>query len=481
MTKEKHGKESTSNTKSVTPQGKVLVGYWHNWTSGGGDGYKGGTSANVKLSEVHKDYNVINVSFMKSNTNGSIPTFTPNGMSDAQFRAEVDKLHSQGRTVLIALGGADAHIELGANDESALVNEIIRLVDVYGFDGLDIDLEQAAIKAGHNQTVLPAALKKVKDHFREKGVDFLITMAPEFPYLRGSSHPDFYQPYIKSLEGYYDWINPQFYNQAGDGISSDTGWIAQNDDSKKAEFLYALTNAIVTEAQSYIKIPADKFAIGIPANNDAAANGYVINSKDVQSALDKLKNEGNEIKGLMTWSVNWDAGKSRDGISYNNEFVETYAPILFGPGPDPDPSTPSAPKGLKSIAQTETSITLEWTLNPSSENISRYDIYRNGSKIGSSPINSYVDNGLSSKTEYTYYLIAVDASNKSSKLSSSIKVSTKGNGPSPSEDEWDSDSHSYKVGDIVTYLGNKYKCIQAHVSNVGWDPVTASTLWTKVS
>ncbi|MFT4169905.1 MAG: glycosyl hydrolase family 18 protein [Dysgonomonas sp.] len=479
MTKDNYGKKSSSDRRSVTPQAKVLVGYWHNWTSGGGDGYIGGTSANVKLSEVHEGYNIINVSFMKSTANGSIPTFIPNGMSDAQFRAEVDKLHSQGRTVLIALGGADAHIELGTNDENALTAEIIRLVDVYGFDGLDIDLEQAAIKAGHNQTVLPAALKKVKDHFREKGEDFLITMAPEFPYLRGSSHPDFYQPYIKSLEGYYDWINPQFYNQAGDGISSDTGWVAQNDDSKKAEFLYALTKAIVTGEQTYIKIPADKFAIGIPANNDAAANGYVINPEDVQSTLDKLKNEGNEIKGLMTWSVNWDAGKSRDGISYNNEFVETYAPMLFDP--NPDPSGPSVPKGLKSTAQTETSISLEWTLNPSSENISKYDIYRNGSKVGSSPINSYIDKGLSSKTEYTYYLIAVDAANKPSKSSSSIKVSTKGDGPTPSEDEWDPNNHSYATGDIVSYLGHKYKCIQAHTSNAGWDPVSAITLWEKIS
>lgn len=58
------------------------------------------------------------------------------------------------------LGGADAHIELKTGDEDKLKDEIIRLVEVYGFDGTDIDLEQAAIGAANNKTVLPAALKK---------------------------------------------------------------------------------------------------------------------------------------------------------------------------------------------------------------------------------------------------------------------------------------------------------------------------------
>ncbi len=41
-------------------------------------------------------------------------------------------------------------------------------METYGFDGLDIDLEQLAITAGDNQTVIPATLKIVKDHYRDK-------------------------------------------------------------------------------------------------------------------------------------------------------------------------------------------------------------------------------------------------------------------------------------------------------------------------
>jgi len=97
---------------------------------------------------------------------------------------------------LISLGGADAHIQMRAADETAFVNEIVRLVTTYGFTGLDIDLEQAAIQAGDNRTVIPSALKKVKDRYRGEGWNFVIGMAPEFPYLTSTRN-------VLSL---YQWI-----------------------------------------------------------------------------------------------------------------------------------------------------------------------------------------------------------------------------------------------------------------------------------
>lgn len=129
-----------------------------------------------------------------------------------------------------------------AGDEQAFADEIIRVTDLYGFDGLDIDLEQAAVTAADNQTVIPAALRIVKDHYKAQGKNFLITMAPEFPYLTQGGK---YVPYITSLEGYYDWINPQFYNQGGDGVYVDSvGWIAQNNDNLKQEFIYYISDSL---------------------------------------------------------------------------------------------------------------------------------------------------------------------------------------------------------------------------------------------
>ena len=309
---------------------KILMGFWHNWPAGPSDGYQRGQFANITLENVPKEYNVVAVAFMKGS---GIPTFKPFNVSDAEFRRQVGVLNSQGRAVLISLGGADAHIELRAGQEQPLANEIIRLVETYGFDGLDIDLEQSAIDFAANKTVLPAALKLVKDHYAGQGKHFIISMAPEFPYLTASGK---YVGYLQALEGYYDFIAPQFYNQGGDGVwvpeanNGSGAWIAQNNDAMKEDFLYYLTESLVTGTRGFTRIPADKFVIGLPANVDAAATGYVIDKTVVGNAMKRLAVKGHPIKGLMTWSVNWDNGTSKDRVPYNWEFCRRYGPLIHG-------------------------------------------------------------------------------------------------------------------------------------------------------
>ena len=309
---------------------KILMGYWHNWPAGPSDGYQRGQFANMNLEDVPRDYNVVAVAFMKGS---GIPTFKPYNLSDAEFRRQVGVLNSQGRAVLMSLGGADAHIALNPGHEQPLANEIIRLVETYGFDGLDIDLEQSAIDFASNKIVLPAALKLVKDHYAAEGKHFIISMAPEFPYLTAAGR---YVDYLKALEGYYDFIAPQFYNQGGDGLwvqeanNGNGAWIAQNNDAMKEDFLYYLTESLVSGTRGFTRIAADKFVIGLPANVDAAATGYVVNPAAVANAFKRLHAKGVSIKGLMTWSVNWDNGFNKDHVPYNQEFSRRYGPLING-------------------------------------------------------------------------------------------------------------------------------------------------------
>ncbi|MDA9556581.1 DUF5011 domain-containing protein [Vibrio sp.] len=329
------GQALANGQEMVNPEGNLLVGYWHNWE--GGAGYKGGTSKALTLQEIDSRYNVVMVSFMKTYDGDDFPTFKldpETGMSESEFKDQIAELNRQGRAVMISLGGADAHVNIHTSDVQRLADEIIRLTDEYGFDGLDIDLEQTAITAADNSSAIPNALKLVKDHYRTQGKNFMIAMAPEFPYLTNGNAK--YHPYINNLEGYYDFIAPQFYNQGGDGVSCPDlglGWVAQNNDALKKEFIYCIADQ-VANGKGFIQIPHHKLVFGIPSNIDAAATGYVQRPQDLYDAFDMMEAQGQPLRGVMTWSINWDqVASNANGQRYASEFVNTYGPFIHSQNP----------------------------------------------------------------------------------------------------------------------------------------------------
>lgn len=436
-------------------QGKnLLVGFWHNW-AGKSDGYQRGTSAEIRLSEVPEAYNVITVSFM---TGSGIPTFKPYNMSDADFRGEVARLNAQDRAVLLSLGGADAHIELQKGDAQKFSDEIIRLVETYGFDGLDIDLEGAAISAGANATEIPAALKTVK----QKYPGFIISMAPEFPHLRVGGA---YEPLIKNLEGYYDFIAPQYYNQGGDGLwLAEAGYLAQDNDSVKADFLFYLTDSIVQGTRGFVHIPADKFAIGLPSNRDAAATGYVKNEVDVRLAMERLAAQGTPIRGLMTWSINWDGGRDRSGNAYGNEFANRYADVVFNaPEPTPDVDAPSVP-GKPQATVASTAIHLAWQASTDNVGVDFYEIWRDGEQIAQSKVPEWNDDKVQPATRYSYHIIAADKAGNRSEGSDTVYVTS----AAQSQPEKDTQAPTAPQGLTATSL------TQTSVT-INWQPSTDDT------
>jgi chitinase len=151
------------------------------------------------------------------------------------------------------------------------------------------------------------------------------------------------------------------------------------------------------------------------------------------------------------------------------------------PTPTPEPEekeAPSIPTNLAVKSVTQNSVTLNWSANDAKEGVTSYEIYRNGTRVATSTSPSFVDTGLTADTTYTYQVTAVNVYGTSAK---SQQVTAKTSSEEiAQEDAWVV-GKNYSVGDIVTYMGSRYRCVQAHQSNSAWTPTAAISLWQKIS
>lgn len=92
----------------------------------------------------------------------------------------------------------------------------------------------------------------------------------------------------------------------------------------------------------------------------------------------------------------------------------------------PDTIAPTAPTNLTSSNVTAASATISWTASTDNVGVTGYDIFRNGTKVGSSTTTSFTDNGLSASTTYSYTVKAKDAAGNVSEASSALNVTTQG-------------------------------------------------------
>ena len=105
------------------------------------------------------------------------------------------------------------------------------------------------------------------------------------------------------------------------------------------------------------------------------------------------------------------------------------------------PPPPTAPANLTAETLDDEEIDLSWTASTSSTGISNYNIYRNGSFIGSTSSTTisdtgsstaYYDSGLASATSYSYYVVAIGggvASNPSNSVSAKTQSTTPPSAP----------------------------------------------------
>ena len=296
----------------------ILVGYWQDFDNG---------AAVQTLASVPTSYNLVEVAFASADSalDGGI-TFSvdsglaaaiPGGYTAAQFTSDIQTLHGQGRFVLLSVGGQNGSFALTSASMAAnFANSAYALMRQYGFDGIDIDMENVITSA--NYTYVETALRQLSSM---AGSKLIVTMAPQtidmlpsFPTL------DNYLQIARDLGSIITMVNTQYYNSG-----SMPGLNGVNYSEGSVDFITSQADAVL----QYLS--PGQVGLGLPASPSAAGGGYV-SPTVVNAALDCLTQGINcgsyvpvarypSLRGAMDWSTNWDA-------SNGNNFSNTVAPHL---------------------------------------------------------------------------------------------------------------------------------------------------------
>ncbi|WP_326654416.1 chitinase [Streptomyces sp. NBC_01750] len=296
------------------PSGKVLQGYWENW-DGAANGVHppfGWTPITDTRIRDH-GYNVVNAAFPVIRSDGTV--LWEDGMDatvEVATPAEMCQAKAAGLTILMSIGGATAGIDLSSSTVAdRFVATVVPILKAYNFDGIDIDIETGLIGSGNiNQlSASQANLVRIIDGVLARmPSNFGLTMAPETAYVTGGSvaYGSIWGAYLPIVKKYADngrlwWLNMQYYNGSMYGCSGDSysagtvqGFTAQTD---------CLNKGLVVQGTT-IRVPYDKQVPGLPAQ-PGAGGGYM-SPNLVSQAWNKYNNG---LKGLMTWSINWDGSK----------------------------------------------------------------------------------------------------------------------------------------------------------------------------
>ena len=289
----------------------VLMGYWQDFANG---------ATPLTLASVPAGYNLVAVAFgTATGTPGQVafsldPTLASDlgGYTQQQFTDDIATLQARGQKVILSVGGADGAISVDdAASASAFASSVYSLIQEYGFNGVDVDLEN-----GVDPTYMASALEQLES---DVGSSLIITLAPQTVDTQ-SAGDDYFQLAL-DIKSILTMINTQYYN-SGTMNGCDGNVYAEGTEN----FITALA---CTELEGGLS--PSQVGVGLPASSSAAGSGYVSPSV-VNDALDCLASGADcgsfvppetwpGIRGAMTWSINWDAANG-----YN--FANTVSPYL---------------------------------------------------------------------------------------------------------------------------------------------------------
>ncbi|SPF02176.1 chitinase [Streptomyces sp. MA5143a] len=288
----------------------AVTGYWQNFNNG---------ATVQRLSDVPSQYDIIAVAFADATSTPGAVTFNLDsaglgGYTVDQFKADLRAKQAAGKKVIVSVGGERGTVAVNsAASATNFANSVYSLMQTYGFDGVDIDLEN-----GLDATYMTQALRALS---AKAGPSMVLTMAPQTIDMQSTSNAYFRT--ALNVKDILTVVNMQYYN-SGSMLGCDGKVYSQG----SVDFLTALA-CIQLEGG----LAPSQVGLGLPASTRGAGSGYVAPSV-VNNALDCLARGTDcgsfkpprtypDLRGAMTWSTNWDA-------TAGNAWSSTVGPHVHG-------------------------------------------------------------------------------------------------------------------------------------------------------
>ncbi|GHU52632.1 chitinase [Clostridia bacterium] len=334
----------------------VVIGYWENWGKEGQN--------KIKLRDCDRGWDVVIVSFMLTDETNYRCVFSPVdyiygsnvATAEAEFLSDVKFLQSRGQKVLIAFGGAVSYnldLRTTANRDE-FYRTARDIIEKYDFDGWDIDIEQSILankpawgdyattcidKTNETSMLNPTKPTNVnliwicKELEKYFGDDFMLTMAPEHPYVQGGAFYwggsagiwGGYLPLINGVRDILDFVHVQLYNN-GYGDYPDGYNIAN------VESYVNLTKLLIegfTTGQTmwqpgvseyFAGLRPDQVALGVLVQN-TGGSGTLTNAEYAE-CLRQLLAVYPDFRGIMTWSINWTVYNKTDFLPLMRSIID---------------------------------------------------------------------------------------------------------------------------------------------------------------
>ena len=310
---------------------RVIAGYWETWDGSSTHPPVG----HIPLNDTPLGYSVIDVAFPIILSDGTCilqKDYAPG--ENPPTPADIAQAKAAGRKVVLSIGGAAAGIDLTSTAvANQFISTCIAVLERDGYDGIDVDIETGLVAGTDwntlsvSQTNLIYIINSICDHF---GSNFILTMAPETAYVTGGGITyggcwGAYLPVINAVKSKLTWLQMQYYNgnmYGKGGTSYEAGTV---------DGIVKQTEALIdgftvnTAGSPTFSLPADKVVIGLPAT-PGAGGGYA-SPATVQTALTTLLGEYSNLRGLMTWSVNWDDSNGYEFVNNHRPFLDKYGNV----------------------------------------------------------------------------------------------------------------------------------------------------------